>query len=300
MWRDLPLLAGGFAIPLAAGFVWARYTGAWPGYVEQVWRWGLIYAKESSVAHPFTNGVLRTVDWLAFHSALAAGAIAAFLRIGKNERWRIAVWLGLSFAALCIGWRFVPRYFLQLLPPMILVASCGIVAIFRQRQKFVVAVIAVLLLIPFVRFGPRYASLVIDNLRGNRSQWADVAMDLDSQDAAAKIRSLAKSGDTLLVWGYRPDIYIYTRMISDGLFWDSQPLTGVPADRHLSVQTAIYNGPAAANREALARSRPTWVVDGLGVLNPRLAPRVYPELQSWMEGYELVERTKFCLIYRRR
>jgi hypothetical protein len=89
-------------------------------------------------------------------------------------------------------------------------------------------------------------------------------------------------------------------MVPAGLFWDSQPLTGVPADRHLSVSNAIYSGPAASNRQKLVRSHPTFVVDGLSILNPNLKPSVYPELRGWLAEYKLVDQTKSCLIYKRR
>jgi hypothetical protein len=125
-------------------------------------------------------------------------------------------------------------------------------------------------------------------------------MDLDSQEAARKIRAAAQPGDTLFVWGYRPDIYVYTRLTSDGKFWDSQPLTGVPADRHLHVRDAIYGGPAASNRLQLTRTKPAWLVDGLGLLNPNLRPDIYPELRPWLSHYRLAARTRLCLIYRRR
>ena len=87
----------------------------------------------------------------------------------------------------------------------------------------------------------------------------------------------------LLVWGYRPDLYVYTRMVSDSRFWDSQPLTGVPADRHLSATDVIYSRPAAKNRMELARSHPEFIVDGLSLLNPKLAPTAYPEPASVAE-----------------
>jgi hypothetical protein len=89
-------------------------------------------------------------------------------------------------------------------------------------------------------------------------------------------------------------------MVPDGLFGDSQPLTGVPADRHLRANTPIYSAPAAANRKQLAASRPTFIVDGLGLLNPNLAPSVYPELRPWLADYQLVGHTNLSLIYRRR
>ncbi|MGH9583489.1 MAG: hypothetical protein ACRD4O_11185, partial [Bryobacteraceae bacterium] len=97
--------------------------------------------------------------------------------------------------------------------------------------------------------------------------------------------------------GYRPDMYVYTRMTAPILFWDSQPLTGVPADRHLHATTVVYGGPAARNRKLLIHTHPTFIVDGLGLLNPRLAPAVYPELRPWLAHYRLVERTKLSLIY---
>ena len=124
-------------------------------------------------------------------------------------------------------------------------------------------------------------------------------MDLDSQNASKRIEASAHSGDTLFVWGYRPDLYVYTRMVSDSRFWDSQPLTGVAADRHLSATSPIYRGPAVANRRELIRSHPTWIVDGLGLLNPHLAPERYPELQGWLANYQLVGRTRLSLIYHR-
>jgi hypothetical protein len=169
----------------------------------------------------------------------------------------------------------------------------------RAYPKRATALLTLLLLVPFIRFGPRYARLALDNLQDREPNWSDVVMDLDSQRAAAKIRSLVHPGDTLFVWGYRPDLYVYTRMSPDGRFWDSQPLTGVPADRHLSASNAIYSGPAVANRRELAHSHPDFIVDGLSRFNPKLSPRVFPELRPWMGSYKLIDQTKLSLIYRR-
>jgi hypothetical protein len=291
----LPLLLIGFATPVSAAAVVAIVTGAWPGYSEQVWRWGLIYAERAPVTEPLKNAAIRTAHWMGFHAALVLGAVCGFREPG---RWRLAMWLLLSFVAAALGWRFAPHYFLQVLPPLVVIASRGIVLV-AHRKAPSAAAFAILLLIPFIRFAPRYARLAYDDILQREPQWIDVAMDIDSQHAAKEVRALARPGDTLFVWGYRPDLYVYTRMTSDSRFWDSQPLTGVPADRHLQVTDAIYGGPAAANREELARSHPTFVVDGLGLLNPKLAPSAYPELRPWLAHYRLVARTNLSLIYRR-
>ena len=68
-------------------------------------------------------------------------------------------------------------------------------------------------------------------------------------------RSQANAGDTLFVWGYRPEIYVYTGLPAATRFLDSQPLTGVPADRHLTqsepvetVEVALAAGKNFRNR----------------------------------------------------
>lgn len=294
-----PLLLLGFSAPLGLAWLGALACGAAPGYYEQVWRWGLIYAAQSPVARPLVNGLVRTADWLAFHAAIGAGAVLGFQRLVRSEQLKLGAWAGLSFAATAIGWRFAPHYFLQLLPPLVVLAARGIVLALRQSRAVTCAALAILLLVPFIRFAPRYAMLAYDALLQREPHWVDVGMDLDSQEVSRKIIAMRHRGDTLFVWGYRPDMYVYTRMISDGLFWDSQPLTGVPADRHLHAEDAIYSGPAALNRRQLTQTRPTFLVDGLGLLNPRLAPQMYPDLRPWLAHYSLISRTKLSLIYKR-
>jgi hypothetical protein len=294
---DLPLLLAGFAAPLLAFSVWLTVAKAWAGFYEQVWRWGLLYAQGAPSAHSLELDLTRIAGWLGFHSVLALAAAFAFSRGDNKDRLKLAAWLALSFAAVCLGNHFAPRYFLQVLPPLVIVGSRGIVLALNQRPKLASAAVAALLLIPFIRFAPRYFMLAGDDLLHREPHWSDVAMDLDSQRAAAAIRARARPGDTLFVWGYRPDLYVYTRMTSDSRFWDSQPLTGVPADRHLSATTAVYSAPAARNRDELVKSHPAFIVDGLGTLNPALRPGVYPELLRWLEGYRVIARTNLCVIY---
>ena len=300
VWR----LVGGFLLPVSAAGAAALGWGAWNGYVDQVWRWGFRYAEGSPLQEPLKAGLIRTADWLGFHAALAGGVGLGLAHVKREMRWRLGAWLLLSFAGVCLGMRFTPRYFLQFVAPMVIVAARGIVLAAREYGKPALAVLALALLAPLLRFGPRYVSLALDDISGRQPNWNDVALDLDSQDAARKIRSLARPGDTLFVWGYRPDIYVYSRMIPSERFVDSQPLTGVPADRHLTETNPIYSGadgsdPAARNRQVFVLSHPTFVVDGLGLLNAKLRPDAYPEVRHWLEGYRLVDRTKLSLIFRR-
>ena len=144
---ELPL-AFGFVLPLMAALAWLQGTGAWPGYREQVWGWGAVYAKYSPVTNPWRTGFSRTLDWLGFHAVLAVGSALALMKIGRKDRWQMSAWIALSFVAVCLGTRFAPHYFLQLLPPVVIAASHGIVLAMERRQRATLSVAAVLLLIP--------------------------------------------------------------------------------------------------------------------------------------------------------
>jgi len=282
-------------VPLAAGFLaanavaaaWLAWSGALVPYLDEVWRWGFLYAGSTFLEHPVRDGIVRTMNWLGFHSALVVAAF--WTRDARPLRWRMIAWAAISFAAAVVGWRFFPRYFFQVLPVLVIAASRGIVLMKRCR----VCVLA-LLLIPLMRFGPRYIQLA----SGHSQEWRDIAMDQDSQRAARLVRGIARPGDTLFVWGFRPDLFVYTNLPAATRFIDSQPLTGVPADRHLTQSAPVGADFTRANREELARSRPSIVIDGLSLYNAALAMDRYPELRPWLAQYREVARTQTIVIYR--
>jgi hypothetical protein len=187
------------------------------------------------------------------------------------------------------GWRFFPRYYFLLLPLLVLAAARGFALLGRKGVW-----VALLLLVPLVRFGPRYGLLA-----AGETAWADTAMDRYSRSAAAVVRPLAHSGDTLFVWGFRPELYAYTQLPAANRFLDSQPLTGVPADRHLTQSTPVETTGARAHRAELAHSSPTFIIDGLGSYNPNLAITNYPDLAEWLSRYEEIGQVGGCVIYRR-
>jgi hypothetical protein len=288
-WRGAGWLLAGFAIPNIVALIWFGRP-----YVDQVWRWGAMYSEQTFA---LATGFIRTANWAGFQSALIVGATFALWKEAR-WRWKIAAWLFLSLVAVAAGWRFFPRYYFQLLPVMVLLAARGYTLLGRCR-----VVMLALLLIPLIRFGPRYVTLANDLAHGRQSAWSDLALNQDSHAAADRIQPVGPStgalrAETLLVWGYRPDIFTYTRMSAGSRFLDSQPLTGVLADRHLTTSEAFAPAWAARNRRELIANDPTWIVDGLGPLNPALAITNYPDLRDWLGNYREVARTKFSIIYK--
>lgn len=321
-WRARPFLSGLVAAGallvnpkgiyvFAACFLWLRYRDmskyalafllpniavlAWFGkpYLDEVWRWGILYAGHTFVARPVVEGLLRTLNWLGFQSALVLGAGWWMWRERTLDNFRTALWAVVMLCGVTAGWRFFPRYYFILLVPFVVMAARGYVLLGSRR-----AVVLVLLAIPLARFGPRYLELASDFVRDRPHRWADLSMMRDSQAAARMLLSDGDRSGTLLVWGYRPDIFAFTRMEAGTRFLDSQPLTGVIADRHLVSSETLAPEWAAQNRRELIQNRPSYIADGLGLYNPARAIANFTDLNGWLRGYREIGRTEHTIVYK--
>lgn len=279
-----PLVIAGFLLPCAVAMTGLLAVAAWRPYLDQVWTWPSAYAGSTFVARPAWNGVTRTANWAGFHAALLAAA--AFSRI---RSYQMLAWAAFSFAGVALGWRFFPRYYFLVLPVAVIAGARGM-ALLKSRWWLV----AILLAIPLVRFGPRYILMAANT----DPQWSDLAMDRESREAVELLNRFRRPGDTLFVWGYRPDIFAYTRMRAASKFLDCQAMTGVPADRHLTQSTSVLPAEITATaRRELAESRPDFIVDGLSEYNPVLSLTRYPELQTWLARYREIARVRGIIIY---
>ncbi|MDE3197575.1 MAG: hypothetical protein KGN84_14585 [Acidobacteriota bacterium] len=305
VWPSVLPLAAGFTVPNLIGLGWLWAAGALPFYIDQVWRWPSLYAGSPVVSDPVWNGLLRTLNWAGFHAAIVIAAVWFWVREGQ---WKFVAWAVVCYAGVVLGWRFFPRYFFLVLPVLV-VSAAGAVASSRsaaarreggsappagdgrpERAPRPIFLLAVLLVVPFVRFVPRYVSL---------SNWSDLALDSDSRAASKIVQSLAPAGASLYVWGYRPEIFVYTGLKPATRYLECQAMTGVPADRHLTQSTVVLTDGTHAAREELAHSEPDVLVDGLSLYNPALAMANYPELRSWLLQYREAARTKGAIIYLR-
>lgn len=285
-WRQAGRVMLGFAAPVAVILGWLAWQGSMEAFWQQVWVWGARYSSDTNLVAPLFEGARRTVNWGGFHAALVVAALVAAWR---EQDWRWAAWLALCAAGVVMGWRFFPRYYFHLLPVAVLLAARGF-ELMPRRWRLAAAT---LLLVPLARFGPRYVEVA------QGRPWADLAMYEGSVQAAAELHRRATGEDTLLVWGYRPELYVLAGMPAGTRFLDSQPLSGVLADRHLLSSRATFPELAERNRAQLMREpRARWVADGLGAFNPRLrVERVMPDL---MAGYELAAETPGYRLWRLR
>ena len=288
-----PILMAGFVLPCAVAVGLLRLAGAWQPYLEQVWIWPSAYARYTFVERPIVNGLIRTANWSGFHLALLLPAAWGYAgQEDSRRKIQLLGWALISFAGVALGWRFFPRYYFQLLPVAVIAASRGITRLGSRWW-----LVLFLLLIPLVRFGPRYVIVAANT----DPQWSDLALDRESREAAEVLNRAKQPGSSLFVWGFRPDLFAYTGMIAGSIYLDCQAMTGVPADRHLTQSGSVLPDEAtAAARRELAATRPDFIVDGLSDYNPRLAMNTYTELRPWLEHYRAIGRVGGIVIYQRR
>ncbi len=287
-WRMAVPFALGAAVPCGAAAAWM----AWQGSLGECWRqafvWGRLYADHTFVAQPLREAFLRSANWVGFHAALAFAGVAALRR--EADRWRWLAWIALAAVGVAAGLRFFPRYYFLLLAPFTLIAARGAAELSEKRWGRVA--LAALLLIPAARFGPRYVLLAVQG----DAAWGDTALDRDSR-AVAKVLTGARS---LAVWGFRSEIFVYAGVPPASRFLETQPVSGVLADRHLFRSDAIAPDFVAPQREEWLRSSPEYVVDALGPLNPDLALARQAWLAGWFARYREVGRTGYSIVYRLR
>ncbi len=123
MWRSMPMLLLGFLIPNAIAIATLFAQGAAGPYLDQVWKWGLLYAKTPPAASTIADGLRRTLDWFGFHAALVLGCIAYWWKERTRAAKFLAIWAVISLIAVISGARFSNRYFLQLLPVLAIAAA---------------------------------------------------------------------------------------------------------------------------------------------------------------------------------
>jgi hypothetical protein len=295
-WWESPRILLGFALPVAILAGWMALQGSLMDHWQQVWVWGAAYARNTPLAHPLVEGLRRTLSWAGFHVAIVAAAACALIR-ERDRRWRLLCWIAISLGSVWMGWRFFPRYFFQLLPALALPAARGF-SIAPPRWR---VALASLLAIPLIRFLPPSVQLAAETLQGRPHASHDLALFEDSRRAAGVVTSAPDTDRTALVWGYRPEIYTLANLVPGTRFLDSQPLSGVLADRHLTDSRQTFPALSRANREALIVTRPPkWILDGLGPINGQLSVfNPSTGLAAWRPLYDEAGRTATVIVYAR-
>jgi hypothetical protein len=262
--RGLVVLAVCFAAPVLAVavvvgfhdfFFWV-FTGS-GGYLDAGGAYGYVVGL----------GVKNT-GWFLFGSAALIVLAASAWR-----RWRddvdLWLWVVAGVVAVAAGLRFFPHYYLQLLPPLALLAGRGLTTVTFFRRRRGIALVALLALAPVVWYLPSaFAARTDRNLR--------VALD-----AAAYVRAHTRPGDRVLVWGQAPEVYWASDRQPATRFPTTGFVTGASGGRPPERVGAQYATPGAM-RDFLAdlRAHPPALIVDMSSANQRNAGAYPPRTVS--------------------
>ena len=205
--------------------------------------------RERRDRYAFSNGIART-GWFLFGSA-ALVVLLPWAWRHRREDADLWLWLLSGAVAVLIGFRFFPHYYLQLLPPLALLATRALSSLGVERRRRV---------LPVVAGRRRCRGDVVRRSGVHRGDNRDTKIALD---VATYVREHTASGERVLVWGQAPEVYWSSGRLPATRFATTGFVTGVSGGRPPSRVGARYAAPGApsASTETSARRRPVLIAD---------------------------------------
>ncbi|HEY3295849.1 MAG TPA: hypothetical protein VGL38_10450 [bacterium] len=313
--RAVGTLAG-FALPwVITGIVYASSGGlawAWDSWV----RYPLTYAGDVGVSGFMQALLINGTEF--FKQAIMPLCLAVFGCGLLMQRWPsartkfVAATVVASFLALCAGSRFWGHYWLQVYPALAVTGVYAWLWLNRRFARYRVAVSGAIVI----------AGLILGMRLPTWRTWDFTAPPrgisysrLDDEQTEREIGRFAMahtaSDETIVVWGYCPQIYYYARRLPGVRDYLCHYITGYSPGSFdpFTERAPREQGHSMAQRmfiEDLEQRRPKYVFDLVLIddypftfLNYSL--RDYPDLASYMRETYLPEgQVGRALVYRRR
>jgi len=191
------------------------------------------------------RGLVQTLWFVLANVGLVALALVAVrARHHDVDLW---LWVGAGVLAVVTGWRFFGHYYLQLLPPLALLATRPIV----HASRRVLAAVAVVLAVPVGFFV--HQAFAMPPSRTERV----------TDTLVAYVRRTVRPGQRIFVWGHLPELYWRSGRPPATRFETTEFLTGLSGGRPNSQTGAEDAAPGAwADFHAdLAAHPPVLVLD---------------------------------------
>jgi hypothetical protein len=213
-----PALAAGTGgvIIIALGAGWLMALGAWDAFIESALVTGQYTALGVTEAgNLFAEGIsTRLAHWAGLWLLTGAACIAAFRRGGSALTRVVVLWLVCGLAIMVVQLKGYDYHWLPALPPLVLSAAYaldkGIALVGRAARPLGLAVVggAIGLLALHAWGGalPYLRGQIDERAYAARFVAGDFHAD-ESLAVAALLRERVTSGDSLFIWGFRPEVY---------------------------------------------------------------------------------------------
>jgi hypothetical protein len=291
------------AATLTAGFFAAL------GLVTIVlWKQGILHdafywtIADHDIPHVFwEKGILLTVTFTGTCLPLIVGAIMACrdedeIWAGKMpERTALVGLLAASVIGAAAGARFYPHYYVQLIPPLVLLAAPYYAQLWSQTIQP-----------PYWLLRPKVTCpwLVLTVMALSIAHWIGLASQCAPSEAGRYLFAHSDPADRIFVWGQKMNIYLEAHRRPASRYITTFPLTGhvfggrVPG---LDTRSRILPGAWSTLQQDFARHPPAYIVDVQADPKTAESPvKDFPILAKLLaERYQPVARTAECVIYHR-
>jgi len=273
-----------------------------------LWKQGILHdafywtIADHDVPHVFwQKGSVNTLTFLGACLPLVIGAIMACrdkdgIWAGKTaERTALLGLLAASVIGAAAGARFYPHYYVQLIPPLALLAAPYYARLWSRMIR------------PhwFLRPGVTYAWLGLTIIVFSIRHWAGLAPRRVPSEAGRYLFTHSSSDDRIFVWGQSPEIYLDARRRPACRYITTFPLTGYVFGgpiRGLDTRSRILPGAWTTLEQEFARHPPIYIVDVQPDPKSAQSPvKNFPILDKLLaERYQPAAHTAEGVIYRMR
>jgi 4-amino-4-deoxy-L-arabinose transferase-like glycosyltransferase len=286
------LVAGFFGVLGLATMVLLRQ-----GILDETFYWTFT---NHSIPHVFwEKGILLTLAFIGACLPLLIGAAMAYRdedaiwATKRAERTALFGLLAASAIGTAAGTRFYPHYYIQLIPPLALLAAPHYARLWSQRTR------------PrhwLMRPAVTYTWLALTIIGFSTSHWLALGSRREPSEAGQYLLAHSTPADKIFVWGHAPRIYLEARRRPASRYITTFPLTGyvfggpVPG---LDTRNRIMPGAWANLEQDFRKHPPIYIVDVQSHPGALYPVRDFPILARLLaEQYRAVTRTDEGVIYR--
>jgi hypothetical protein len=271
-WRSVAVLGAAFAAPIAlAAAVFGPHD-----FTFWVFTGNGGYADIRGVVGYTAELGARETGWFLFGSAALVVLLPFAWRARRADR-DLWLWLVSGVIAVAIGFRFFPHYYLQLLPPLALLAARGVDVIPRPHRRRALVVVGLLAVVSTTFF-------LVPAFTQGETRDTRVALAV-----AQYVRHHTRPGQRVLVWGQAPEVYWASDRRPATRFATTGFVTGTSGGRPPSHVGSRYAVPGAADDFfADLRTSPPVLIADMSTADQRHAhfypPARFPRFQRYLDA----------------
>ncbi len=256
------LVIGGFASVLILLYAIFNYLGNWEAFYFWGWKFNFIFMEDFTRQYFFQRLFAHAPRFFLIWLVLWIFAFAAIRKTIRAPRdvppghYLVILWLLGSALAVCVGGKFFGHYFIQLLPPLTVLASVTIADWWPQAVGWKrTALLAGIIIPPIIYLGVNWREEQ-KRMNGENRYF---------QIIAAEVRKLSSPDDKIFIWGRMPELYYFSQRLPASRFITGTFVVGMTT-YNFADTSARYDSSRSAPMlsllmDDLIKNRPKLIID---------------------------------------